>query len=161
MNSPTHMIFRTAKQHPRATLSLAALVARRRKRTTKIIRLARQSSNVYARMSDAAVQEDVRAAATNLARTIERAQKIGPRQIAGDKKIAKESEAAIKHLSKALANARKAKRHRTLRRIVFVAGLSAGGAIGAWKLTQAGSLLLSSIAAGERGGGNTSAQDGS
>jgi hypothetical protein len=142
MNSPTRMIFRTARQHPRATLSLAALVARRRKRTTRIIRLARRSSNVYARMSDAAVQEELRAAATSLVRTIERAQKIGPRQIPGDKKIAKQSEAAINHLSKALASARNERRHRTLRRVVVVAGLSAGGAIGAWKLTQAGSLRV-------------------
>ena len=59
MRSPAITIVRTAKRHPRATLSIAALAASRRKRSTRAIQLARQTADVYARISDPAVQTGV------------------------------------------------------------------------------------------------------
>ena len=136
MHSPAVTIVRTAKRHPNATLSIAAFAARRRRRTTKAFRLARQTSDAYARISDPAVQKELKAAASSLAQALSRAQDLGLAGAPGDRKLAKQSGATLEHLSKALAHARKPRRTR-LRHLAFAVGLSAVGAYGLWKLREA------------------------
>jgi hypothetical protein len=140
MYAPAATIVRTARRHPRATLSIAAFATRRRRRATRAVRLARQTGDVYARISDPAVQQELLAAASSLAEAFGRAQDLGLTGIRGDRKLAKQAGATLDHLSKALAHARNERRNRH-RHLGFVVGLSAVaasavGAYGFWRFRE-------------------------
>jgi hypothetical protein len=136
MHSPAVTIVRTAKRHPRATLSIAAFAGRRRRRTAKAVRLARETVDVYARISDPAVQKELRAAAASFAQAVGRAQELGLGAAPGDRKLVRHSGAGLEHLSKALAHARN-RRQTRLRRLGLAVGLSTVGAYGLWRLREA------------------------
>jgi hypothetical protein len=136
MHSPAATIVWTAKRHPRATLSIAAFATRRRRRTTKLVRLARGTADVYARIGDPAVQKELRAAAASLAQAVGRAQDIGLAGVPGDRKLARQSGATLEHLAKALAHARD-RRQTRFRRLGVAVALSAVAGYGLWRLREA------------------------
>jgi hypothetical protein len=136
MRSPAVTIARTAKRHSRATMSTAAFAARRRRQTTKAVRLARRTADIYAGISDPAVEKELRAAASSLAQALGRAQDMGLADPRRDRKFAKESAATFEHLSKALAHACN-RRKTALRNLGLVVGLSAVSAYGLWRLREA------------------------
>jgi hypothetical protein len=118
------MTVKAARKNPRAALSVALFVVRHARGIRKAVRVTRRASRALgrARAVEPAVQRDLRAAAANLGDGLARLRKIGVVDAAGDKRVAKHFDKALRHVSDALGGVRKAKRPRNVRAAMSAPG---------------------------------------
>jgi hypothetical protein len=128
---------RTSIKHPRAAAWVATSAAKRPRGTAEAFALALHASRVMKNVAQPGVRDELSAAAGDLAKAVARARQIGAKSAPADKRIAKNLDTAMDHLSTAIDRARGRRRRHTGRRLVVVFGALAGGTYAVWKVSSA------------------------
>jgi hypothetical protein len=112
-------------------------MVKRPRATAEVLTAALQASRAMKNVAQPGVREELSAAANDLAKALARARKVGAMSAPEDKKIAKNLETAVAHLSTAVDRARGRRRRHTGLRFVVVATALSGGIYAVWKLSGA------------------------
>jgi hypothetical protein len=127
---------RATKKHPRAASSVAVKVAKHPRETAEVLAAALHASRVMKNAAQPGVRTELSAAAADLVKAYTRARQVGARSASDDKKVARNLDTALDHLSSAVDQARGRRRRHTGFRLVIFMGAVLGAVYAAWKLAS-------------------------
>ena len=131
-NHVAKVAIRTARKNPGAALTVAAYTARHWDEFAKSLGVSGRTPQAVVRAGEPRVQKELRAAVASLSGAVARARVIGIRNVPGDKRLAKQVEAAANHTSQALTTIRGGRKTHRLRNLGAVGLGLAGAAYALW-----------------------------